>query len=143
MKSGAPGRAIDLYYAAIHDDENRYTENLHGKADEERLQVESQQFTQFQGHEGGLQGEQGGVIHRGVSRNDAAGLGHHRLGQVKDGHGDVKGIGDEGDGHEGLEHPAEEGPGLEVGQIVVVDDHLDQLVAGHDGQEDARDRQNG
>ena len=64
-----------------------------------------------------------------------------RVTAVKDGHGDVKGIGDEGDGHEGLEHPAEEGPGLEVGQIVVVDDHLDQLVAGHDGQEDARDRQ--
>ena len=132
---------IDFHYAAIHDDENRYTENLHGKANEERLQVESQQLAQFQGHEGGLQGEQSGIVHRRVARDDAAGLGHHRLGQVKDGHGDVKGIGDEGDGHEGLEHPAEEGPGLEVGQIVVVDDHLDQLVAGHDGQEDARDRQ--
>src|SRR5699024_162959 len=33
---------IDLYYAAIHDDENRYTENFHGKADEEGLQVEGQ-----------------------------------------------------------------------------------------------------
>src|SRR5699024_10797533 len=51
---------IDLYYAAIHDDKNRYTENLHGKAGEEGLQIEGQQLAQFQGHEGGLQGEQGG-----------------------------------------------------------------------------------
>lgn len=72
MKSGAPGRAIDLYYAAIHDDENRYTENLHGKADEERLQVEGQQLAQFQSHEGGLQDEKGGIVHRRVSRDDAA-----------------------------------------------------------------------
>ena len=110
---------IDLHHTAIHDDENRYTEYFHGKTDEEGLQVKGQQLAQFQGHERGLQGEQGGIIHRRVSRNDAAGLGHHRLGQVKDSHGDVKGIGDEGDGHEGLEHPAEEGPGLEVGQIAM------------------------
>ena len=72
MKSGAPGRAIDLHHAAIHDDKNRYTENLHGKADEERLQVEGQQLAQFQSHEGGLQDEKGGIVHRRVSRDDAA-----------------------------------------------------------------------
>src|SRR5699024_4218177 len=33
---------IDLYYAAIHDDKNRYTEYFHGKADEEGLQIEGQ-----------------------------------------------------------------------------------------------------
>ena len=63
---------INFHHAAIHDDENRYTENLHGKANEEGLQIEGQKFAQFQGHEGSLQGEQGGVVHRRVSRDDAA-----------------------------------------------------------------------
>ena len=127
ITSSASGRAVYLNHPSVDDDKDGDAQNLHGDADDEGLQVEAEQFAKFKGHEGGLQSEKGGVVHRRVARDDAARLGHHRLREVKHRHGDVEGIGDEGDGHEGLEHPAKKGPGLEAGQIVVVNDHLDQL----------------
>ena len=60
------------------------------------------------------------------------------LGYVEDGHDNVPGVGDDEYRAEGLEDPLEEDPGLEVVQIVLVDDELDQLHAHHEGEEDAR-----
>ena len=142
MKSGASGRAIDLHHTAIHDDENRYTEYFHGKTDEEGLQVEGQQLAQFQGHEGGLQGEQGGVIHRRVSCDDAAGFSDDSLRQIKNPHDDVKGVGDQVDGAAGLDDPFGNQGRLKAGQVVVLGDHLHQLIAGHQGQENTRNGKN-
>ena len=50
-------------------------------------------------------------------------------------HDDVPSIGDDEHRTEGLEDPFEEHPGIHIVQIVFVDDHLNELVA-HDECED-------
>ena len=64
------------------------------------------------------------------------------LRHVKDGHHDVEGVGDKNYGNKGLEDPFEEDPGFKIGKVVVVDDHLNQLVAGDEGQDQACNRDN-
>ena len=39
--------------------------------------------------------------------------------------------------YESLEHPLEENPGLEVGQIIVSNDQLDQLITSDKCQNDS------
>ena len=59
------------------------------------------------------------------------------LRHIKDGHGDVKGVGDQHHRDRGLEDPLEDDPGLEVRQVVVVDGQLDELIAGNKRQDHA------
>lgn len=59
---------------------------------------------------------------------------------IKNRHGDVEGIRDQHDGHKGLEDPFEENPGLKICQVVMIDDQLDQLVAGNKRQDHPGDR---
>ena len=52
------------------------------------------------------------------------------------------GVGDECHGYKGLEDPFEEDPDFKIGKFIVVNDHLNQLVAGNEGQYQACDRDN-
>ena len=58
---------------------------------------------------------------------------------VKDRHGDVERVRDQHDSHECLKDPFEKDPGFKVCQVVVFNDQLDQLIAGDEREEHARD----
>ena len=88
-------------------------------------------------HQAGLQHGQANVVDTGISGNDAAGIGHHLLCQVKDRHHDVKSIADEPHRNSGLKDPAHDEGRFKLRHVVVLGDHLDQLVTGNEGQDDA------
>ena len=83
---------------------------------------------------------QSGRIYRRTAGDDPGTGVHHMLGHIKDSHGDVESVRDQQNCHEGLEDPFEENPGLKVGQVIVIDNHLDQLIAGDEGEDHACNR---
>ena len=129
--------AIDLNHSSVHDDENNDAQYPHGDADEETLQEKPEQGSYIHLHQAGLQHGQTNVIDTGVSGNDAAGIGHHLLRQVKDRHHNIKSIADEPDRHRRFEDPAHDEGRLKLCHIVVLGDHFDQLITGDEGQDDA------
>ena len=133
--------AVDLDHAPVHDDKNDDAQYPHGDADEETLQEKPEQGSYIHLHQAGLQHGQANVVDAGVSGNDAAGIGHHLLCQVKDCHHNIKSIADEPDGHCRFEDPAHDEGRLKLCHIVVLGDHFDQLIAGDEGQDDARNGQ--
>ena len=90
MKSGASGRAVNFNHAPVDDDENHDAQYPHGDANEEGLQKQPEQGTNVHLHQAGLQHGQTNVVDTGVSGNDAAGIGHHLLGDVEHRHHDVE-----------------------------------------------------
>ena len=64
------------------------------------------------------------------------------LRHIKDCHHNIEGVGDECHGCKGLKDPFEEDPGFKIGKVIVVNDHLNQLVAGNEGQDQACNRDN-
>lgn len=58
----------------------------------------------------------------------------------QNGHHDIKRVGDKHHGDKGLEDPLEENPGFKAGEVVVVDNHLNQLIAGNECQDQACNR---
>ena len=90
-------------------------------------------------HHAGFQHRQANVVDTGVSGDDAAGIRHHLLCQVKDRHHNIKSIADEPDRHCRFEDPAHDEGRLELRHIVVLGDHLYQLVTGDEGQDNACD----
>ena len=53
---------------------------------------------------------------------------------IKDRHNNVEGVADERDCHKGLENPFEENPRFKVCKVIVVNNHLNQLAAGNEGE---------
>ena len=141
MKSGASGRAVDLNHAPVHDHKNDDAQDPHGDADEEGLQKQPEQRANVHLHHAGLQHGKPDVIHPRVARNDAAGIGHHLLCQVKDRHHNVESIADEPHRHRRFENPAHDEGRLKLRHVVVLGDHFDQLITGDKGQDDACDGQ--
>ena len=45
----------------------------------------------------------------------------------------IEGVGDKSYGYKGLEDPFEEDPCFKVGKVIVVNDHLNQLIASDKG----------
>ena len=66
----------------------------------------------------------------------------HMLRHIKYSHHDIEGVGDKSYGYKGLEDPFEEDPCFKVGKVIVVNDHLNQLVAGNECQDQACNRDN-
>ena len=126
---------------SIDDDKNNDAQYPHGDADEETLQEKPEQGSYIHLHQAGFQHRQANVVDTGVSGNDAAGIGHNFLRKVKDCHHDVKSIADEPHRNSGLKNPAHDEGRLKLRHVVVLGDHLDQLVAGNKGQDDARNGQ--
>ena len=105
------------------------------------MQEKPEQGSYIHLHQAGLQHGKPDVVHPGVAADDAAGIGHHLLCQVKDRHHNIKSIADEPDRHRRFEDPAHDEGRLELRHVVVLGDHLNQLITGDEGQDDACDRQ--
>ena len=133
--------AVDLNHSSVHDDKNNDAQYPHGDADEETLQEKPEQGADVHLHQAGLQHRQTNVVDMGISGNDAAGIGHYLLGQVKDRHHDVKSIADEPYRNSGLKYPAHDEGRLKLRHVVVLGDHLDEFITGDEGQDDARNGQ--
>ena len=129
--------AVDFNHAPVDNDKNDDAQDPHGDADEETLQEKPEQGSYIHLHQAGLQHGQTNVIDTGVSGNDAAGIGHHLLCQVKDRHHNVESIADEPDRHRRFEDPAHDEGRLKLRHVVVLGDHLNQFITGDEGQDDA------
>ena len=128
--------AIYLNHTPVHDDKNNDAQDPHGDSNEEGLQKQPEQGAYIHLHQAGFQHRQANVVDTGISGNDAAGIRHYLLCQVKDRHHNIEGVADEPHRNSGLENPAHDEGRLELRHIVVLGDHLDQLVAGDKGQDD-------
>ena len=93
----------------------------------------------FHLHQAGFQHRQANVVDTGISGDDAAGIGHHLLGDVEHRHHNIESIADEPDRHCRFEDPAHDEGRLKLCHVIVLGDHLDQLVAGDEGQDNACD----
>ena len=131
--------AIDLDHSSVHDDKNNDAQDPHGDADEETLQEQSEQGSYIHLHQAGLQHGQTNVIDTGVPGDDAAGIRHYLLGNVEHRHHNIEGVADEPHRHRRFEDPAHDEGRLKLCHVIVLGDHLDQLVAGDEGQDNARD----
>ena len=131
--------AVDLDHAPVHDHKNDDAQYPHGDSDEEGLQKQPEQGSYIHLHQAGLQHGQANVVDTGVSCDDAAGIGHYFLGDVEHRHHNIEGVADEPDGHCRFEDPAHDEGRLKLCHVIVLGDHLDQLVAGDEGQDNARD----
>ena len=63
------------------------------------------------------------------------------LAHIKDGQRDIKGVRQYHHGHEGLEGPLEEHPGIHVVEVVPVNEHLNELIGGDKGKDNPGNRQ--
>ncbi len=133
--------AVDFNHTPVHDDENNDAQDPHGDADEETLQEKPEQGSYIHLHQAGLQHGQANVVDTGVSCDDAAGIGHYLLGDVEHRHHNIKSITDEPGRHRRFEDPAHDERRLKLRHIVVLSDHLDQLITGDKSQDDARNGQ--
>ena len=122
---------VDLHHPPVDDDEDHDGEDHGADLDNEGLHEDPQQFPDLQGLQSGAEIRQGGGIHLGAAGDEAGTSVHHVLCHVKDGYGDIKGVGDQHHRDRGLEDPLEDDPGLKVCKVVVFDDQLDELVAGN------------
>ena len=129
--------AVDFNHTPVHDDENNDAQDPHGDSNEEGLQKQPEQGANVHLHQAGFQHGQTNVVDTGISGDDAAGIGHHLLCQVKDRHHNIEGVADEPHRNSGLENPAHDEGRLELRHVVVLGDHLDQLITGDEGQDDA------
>ena len=135
-------RHINFDHTSINDDENHDGQDAQGDANEEGLQKKTEQRPHVHLHETGFQPGQAHVVDCGVACHDAAGFGNDFLRQLKDPHDDIKGVGDQVDGAAGLDDPLGNQCRFKTGEIVVLRNHLHQLIAGHQRQENARNGKN-
>ena len=129
--------AVNFNHSSVDDDENHDAQYPYGDADEETLQEKPEQGANVHLHQAGLQHGQANVVDMGISGNDAAGIGHYLLGDVEHCHHDVESIADEPDRNSGLKDPAHDEGRFKLRHVVVLGDHLDQLITGDEGQDDA------
>ena len=129
--------AVDLDHTPVDNDKNDDAQDPHGDADEEGLQKQPEQGSYIHLHQAGLQHRQANVVDAGVSGDDAAGIGHHLLGDIEYRHHNIEGVADEPHRNSGLKNPAHDEGRLKLCHIVVLGNHLDQFVTGDKGQDDA------
>ena len=116
--------AVDFNHTPVDDDKNDDAQDPHGDADEETLQEKPEQGANVHLHQAGFQHRQANVVDTGVSGDDAAGIGHHLLGDVEHCHHNIKSIADEPDRHRRFEDPAHDEGRLKLCHVVVLGDHL-------------------
>ena len=133
--------AVNFNHSSVDDDENHDGQDAHGDADEEGLQEKPEQGANVHLHQAGLQHGKPNVVDTGITGNDAAGIGHHLLGDIEHRHHNIESIADEPDRNSGLKDPAHDEGRLKLRHVVVLGDHLDQLITGDKGQDNACNRQ--
>ena len=129
--------AVNFNHSSVDDDKNHDGQDAHGDADEETLQEKPEQGSDIHLHQAGFQHRQANVVNTGVSGNDAAGIGHYLLCQVKDRHHNIEGVADEPYRNSGLKNPAHDEGRLKLRHVVMLGDHLDEFITGDEGQDDA------
>ena len=129
--------AVDFNHTPVDDDKNDDAQYPHGDADEETLQEQPEQGSYIHLHQAGFQHRQANVVDTGVSGDDAAGIGHYLLGDVEHRHHNIEGVGDKPHRHRRFEDPAHDEGRLKLRHIVMLSNHLDQLITGDEGQDDA------
>ena len=129
--------AVDFNHTPVDDYKNDNAQDPHGDADEETLQEQPEQGAYIHLHQAGFQHRQANVVDTGISGNDAAGIGHHLLGDVEHCHHNIEGVGDKPHRHRRFEDPAHDEGRLKLCHVVVLGDHLNQLITGDEGQDDA------
>ena len=133
--------AVDFNHTPVDDDKNDDTQYPHGDVDEEGLQKQPEQGAYIHLHHAGLQHGKPDVVHPRVARNNAAGICHHLLSHVEHRHDDIESVGDHPDRNGSFEDPFHQQRRLKLCHVVVLCDHLDQLITGDEGQDDACNRQ--
>ena len=121
---------IDLDHTSVHDDKDKDREDHGTELHHEGLQEQTEKRSQFHGFQGIPDIVELGSVDCGAPADESCAGVDHMLRDIKDRHRDIEGVGDQHDCHEGLEYPFEEYPGFKVCQVVVIDDQLDQLIAG-------------
>ena len=116
---------VNFDHSSVDDDENYDAQYPHGDADEETLQEQPEQGAYIHLHQAGLQHRQANVVDTGVSSNDAAGIRHHLLCQVKDRHHNIEGVGNKPHRHRRFEDPAHDEGRLKLRHVVVLSNHFD------------------
>ena len=134
---GKADHHVDLNHSSVDDDENHDGQDAHSDADEEGLQEQSEQGSYVHLHHAGLQHGKPNVVHPRVARNNAAGICHHLLRHVEHRHDDVKRIRDHPNRNGSFEDPFHQQRRLKLCHVVVLCDHLDQLITGDEGQNHA------
>jgi len=134
---GKAHHAVNFNHSSVDDDENHDAQYPHGDADEETLQEQAEQGANVHLHHAGLQHGEPNVVDTGISGNDATGIGHYLLGDIKHRHHNIKSIADEPHRNSGLKNPAHDEGRIKLCHIVVLGDHLDEFITGDEGQDDA------
>ncbi|MBM6976549.1 hypothetical protein H9X99_11910 [Intestinimonas butyriciproducens] len=80
-----------------------------------------------------------GNVDARIRDDDPRRLADHILRHIEHRHNDVPGVGDDQHRAKSFENPLEENPGVEVVEVVLLDDELDQFVAHDEGEDNARD----
>ena len=134
---GQAGHQVDFDHSAVDDYEDQNTQDFGGQLNHHTLQEQRKERPDLHGLQSILHGCKCSCVHRCISGNESAGAVDHMLCHIKNSHHNVEGVGDEGHGNKGLENPFEENPGFKVGKVIVFNDHLNQLVAGDECQDQA------
>ena len=128
---------VDLNHSSVDDDENHDGQDAHGDTDEEGLQEQPEQGSYVHLHHAGLQHRQADIVDPCVAADDAAGICHHLLRHVEHRHDDIESVGNHPDRNGSFEDPFHQQRRLKLCHVVVLCDHLDQLITGDEGQNHA------
>ena len=140
MKSGASGRAIHLNHSAVDHQEDADGKYLRTQPHKHALKPQPQQGAHAPVGKLGLQiAHHAGDVDARVRDNDPRRLTDHILRHIEHRHDDVPGVRDDQHRAEGFENPLEENPGVEVVEVVLLDNKLNQLIAHDKGENNARD----
>jgi len=134
---GKADHHVDLNHSSVDDDENHDGQDAHSDADEEGLQEQPEQWAYVHLHHAGLQHGKPDVVDPCVAGNNAAGICHHLLRHVEHRHDDIESVGDHPDRNGSFEDPFHQQRRLKLCHVVVLCDHLDQLITGDEGQNHA------
>ena len=131
---------IHLNHSAVNDQEDADGKYLRTQSHEDALEPQPQQGTDAPVCKLGFQicGHAGYVDAR-IRNDDACRLVDHILRQIEHRHDNIPCVRDDQHRTERLENPLEEDPGVEVMEIILLDNELDQLVAHDKGEDYAGD----
>lgn len=129
---------IDLDHSSVNNDEDQDRQDQGTQLHHEVLQEQSEERPEFHLFQRLLYGFQCRGVNSSIAADNAGAGIYHMLGDIKDRHRNVECVRDQHDCHERLEYPFEEYPCLKVCKVVVIDDQLDQLIAGDEREDQAR-----
>lgn len=126
---------IDLNHAAIYDHKDTDRQRPADNGDQHGLEPQAEQCADVHFHQAILDiRDDGFKIDSCIGNDDAGCVVHHSLSDLKYAHNDVPGVGDNHDSAESLHDPLEKVEGFELRHIIAFDDHLDQFICHHAGQ---------